>query len=175
MITEIEGLLFIERGMLFRMQRAHCCLQNLDPFPVHPEVGVPDAGGGAQMDGPGAIIEQELDVVHETEQGARELGVQVGFRCRHGPGPRHTGEDLFQVRHGFGGSAGERDGLHGMVLVSALARHAVERSRAGRKLAVMNTQGHGPGAGAAGNENAEGQDRRKSFNHVDVSQNTIKQ
>jgi hypothetical protein len=32
----------------------------------------------------------------------------------------------------------------------------------------MNTQVHGPGAGAAGDEQAEGQDRRKSFYHRDV-------
>jgi len=158
MITEIAGSLFIDRGILFWVQRIHGCPHIFDPFPVHPEVGGPYAGGGAQMDGPGVFVEPEFDVVNETEQGARELGVQVGVRSRHDPGPRHAGEDLFQVCHGFGGSAGERQGLHGMVLVRALARHAVRRSRAGRKLAVMNAQVHGPGAGAACDENAEGQD-----------------
>src|SRR5687767_10895858 len=70
----------------------------LDACTVRPEVPVADSRGRADVDE--SLLEQKFDVVHEAENSAGELGVQVTFFSSTYLCPRHTLDEPLQFRPG---------------------------------------------------------------------------
>lgn len=72
------------------------CPDFFHPPAIDAEVAVADPGGGTEMDCLGFIVEQELHVVDESQQQARELNAQVRVVFFGEPRAGQRQDDCFQ-------------------------------------------------------------------------------
>jgi len=98
---------------------------------IDAQIAVAGAGGGAEMEGLGLVVEQKFDIVDETQQQAGEFVVQVGLVFHDELRAWQGTDDFLQRLLGFNPRLAIANGRDGMARILSLGRDAVGTGGAG--------------------------------------------